>query len=681
MIEVYQRLLFEQQTPYLQWLKSQEEQQKYVVCDRKDSKDTNDCMEGKHISMLPFSGCAESVLSCVQGAGFQSIADLEDTEIVLFYQKDGFVEENTPMVIANYFKNHPEEIIVYADEDALGTLQELYGAKVKEDAIAREYQYKDTGRYRGNPWFKPDFSPDTLEQFFYFGHIFAVQGKAFHIAMEQDISLYDFVRTIIAQHGFAGHISQVLYTNQSVDAQKNVLHVTKGNHVDYKNAGNELVSVIIPSKDNGEILSRCLETLVDMTEYSQYEMILVDNGSTKEQKMWITAKIEQIKEMYLAKWHQELAVTYLYEPEVFNFSKMCNKGAACARGAYLLFLNDDIEIIEADWMCKMLAYAQKEHVGAVGVKLYYPKQEQEDVYRIQHVGITNMGIGPAHKLAGIKDKGDIYFGHNQKTYNMLAVTGACLMIRRQLFEQEHGFDELFAVAYNDVELCFRLYQRGYFNVVRNDTCLIHHESLSRGQDTSPEKQARLQTEKKRLDDKHPNLIGKDPFYSPNLIQWKKDVAYNCNVSYLFDNVLDAHKMSKAESVKLPKEHQNKWIRKITGENRVMFQIDSVECGVEEVVIDGWAALHKRDNAYVEMQLLLKQEEAMYCLPVYKQLRYDVEALFDKQDTPHAALNGIHVVIKKATLINGIYQIGIKITDKKSGDSFVSFSEQTAYVES
>ena len=146
---------------------------------------------------------------------------------------------------------------------------------------------------------------------FYFGHIFAVQGKAFHIAMEQDISLYDFVRTIIAQHGFAGHISKVLYTNQSVDAQKNVLHVTKGNHVDYKNAGNELVSVIIPSKDNGEILSRCLETLVDMTEYSQYEMILVDNGRTKEQKMWITAKIEQIKEMYLAKWHQELAVTYL----------------------------------------------------------------------------------------------------------------------------------------------------------------------------------------------------------------------------------------------------------------------------------------------------------------------------------------------------------------------------------
>lgn len=681
MIEVYQRLLFEQQTPYLQWLKSQEEQD-YVACDRNNSKDTNDCIEGKHISMLPFSECTQSVLSCVQRAGFPSITDLQDSEIVLFYQKDGFLEEKAPWIIAKYFENHSLEAIVYADEDALGTLQELYGENVADDAIAREYQYKDTGRYRGNPWFKPDFSPDTLEQFFYFGNVFAVRGKTLQMVKQQDMTIYDFVRTVTAQYASAGHISQVLYTNPSVKVQTAVLDVTRLNSTEYKSLGNELVSVIIPSKDNYGVLSRCLETLVQITEYAQYEIILVDNGSTEEQKMWIDAKIEQIKTLYRTKWQQNLSMTYLYQKEAFNFSKMCNQGATCAQGTYLLFLNDDMEIIEADWLSKLVTYAQKEHVGAVGAKLYYPKQTQEEAYRIQHVGITNMGIGPAHKLAGLEDKNDMYFGHNNKIYNMLAVTGACLMIRRQLFEQEQGFDELFAVAYNDVELCFRLYQKGYVNVVRNDTSLIHHESLSRGQDTTPEKQARLQAEKQRLDDKHPKLKGRDPFYSSNLVQWKKDVAYHCNVTYLYDELQDAHQMTGKEKKKLPKEHHNKWIRKVTGENRVMLQLDRVVYDGKCICIEGWAALHKRDNAYMETQLLLKQEqgELMYCFSVYKQLRYDVETLFDKHDTPRAALNGIHVMINTQTMDKGAYQIGIKITDKKSGDSFVSFTNQIAYVE-
>lgn len=674
MIEKYQRRLFEQQTPYLQWLKSQEENNRFLTCD---------CIEGKHVSMLPFFECDEQLRECVQRAGYQSIKELQNSDIVIFYGENGYLEKNAVAFFCDYFEKHPEQVIVYADEDALGTLQEFYGECVEENAIAKEYRYKDTSYYRGNPWFKPEFSPDTLEHFFYFGKIFAIRGNALKIEHENNDTIYDMVLDIVSVNAPAGHISEVLYTNQSVKEQERVLGVKRPDHTCSVNVGQDVVSVVIPSKDNSEMLARCMETLVQITEYPYYELILVDNGSTEDEKARINDVMEQIKQIYTDKWQKELGITYLYQKEEFNFSRMCNRGAKCAQGNYLLFLNDDIEIIESDWLKKMILYAQKEHVGAVGVKLYYPKQSPDEEYRIQHVGITNMGIGPAHKLAGCMDCGDIYFGHNNRIYNMLAVTGACLMIRRQLFEQEQGFDELFAVAYNDVELCFRLYRKGYYNVARNDVCLIHHESVSRGQDTSPKKMQRLKKEKQRLDEKHPQLKGKDPFYHKNLVQWKKDVAYHCNVSFLYDESVDVHCMSMREKKKLPKEHHNKWIRKITGENRVMLQIDRVESDTQEVVIEGWAALHKRDNAYIELQLLLKQEDGdnMYVLPVYKQLRYDVEMLFDKQDTPHAALNGIHVIVKKEMLNRGVYQIGIKMIDKKSGGSYVCFSTEKLYIES
>ena len=143
-----------------------------------------------------------------------------------------------------------------------------------------------------------------------------------------------------------------------------------------------------------------------------------------------------------------------------------------------------------------------------------------------------MAIGPAHKLGGLVDQGNLYHGHNLADYDMLAVTAACMLMKKSVFEETGGFDEELAIAYNDVELCFRLYEAGLFQVQANRAVLIHHESLSRGQDTSPEKQKRLAGEKRRLYEKHPALEGNDPFYSPNLVQWKKDVKYS--VGYLYD---------------------------------------------------------------------------------------------------------------------------------------------------
>ena len=148
----------------------------------------------------------------------------------------------------------------------------------------------------------------------------------------------------------------------------------------------------------------------------------------------------------------ELAIQYIYQESEFNFSAMCNLGAKAAKGEYLLFLNDDMEVIEPNWMKRMLGQAACTHTGAVGAKLYYPGEREQAAYRIQHAGITNMGIGPAHKLAGMEDTGNLYHGRNLLTYNMLAVTAACLMVKKELFLKAGGFDEEFAVAYNDVEI-------------------------------------------------------------------------------------------------------------------------------------------------------------------------------------------------------------------------------------
>ena len=141
-----------------------------------------------------------------------------------------------------------------------------------------------------------------------------------------------------------------------------------------------------------------------------------------------------------------------------------------------------------------------------GSQAFVSSGEGESGNRIQHAGITNMGIGPAHKLAGLMDEGNLYHGHNLVNYNMIAVTGACLLLNREKFRQIQGFDEELAVAYNDVELCFQLYERGYLQVVCNEAVLLHYESVSRGQDDTLAKKQRLAQELDRLYQKHPDLL-------------------------------------------------------------------------------------------------------------------------------------------------------------------------------
>lgn len=268
----------------------------------------------------------------------------------------------------------------------------------------------------------------------------------------------------------------------------------------YENANKPKVSIIIPSKDNFEVLKNCIDSVIDITEYHNYEIVVVDNGSSPKNR----SKIEE----YLS----GLSCVYCYGKYDFNYAKMCNLGVKKATGEYLLFLNDDIEVIQHDWMDIMLGHASQKHIGAVGAKLLYP-----DSNLIQHMGVYNTSNSPDHIFARRTDREIFYLGMNRVECNFLAVTGACLMVSSYNYNSIGGFDENLSVAFNDVDLCIRLLDEGLYNVVRQDVRLYHHESLSRGSDyTDSNKYLRLSREKQLLYYKHPELKNKDAFVNVNI---------------------------------------------------------------------------------------------------------------------------------------------------------------------
>jgi len=710
----YEQEFFAQKTPYLQWLKAQEAELKRHY----------QGALGKQVQTLPFSSC----MDCMQDCG-----EFQEDGIYLFVRKQGCLSNYAAAVFAEAFDVDTDTVLVYADEDYRGSLKALYGIGTEafSKEITRQYCMNalqgdlQSVYYRGEPWFKPDYSPDTLASFFYIGSIFAIRGaRILSVTGEygKDISIYEMVyRIFMAALDRKGivHIPRVLYTNDNL-ADAKQLECSEQIKAFYQkqvvDATTDKVSIVIPSKDNAAVLKKCLETLIQYTNYGSYEIIIVDNGSNAEQRMCVMDCINALKKQ---KSGHAVEIQYLYQEMEFNFSAMCNLGARSAGGRFLLFLNDDIEIMASregrTWLERMLLYARKDHVGAVGAKLYYPGGNQ-----IQHAGITNMGIGPAHKLGGMADAGCLYHGHNTINYDMLAVTGACMLIRKSVFEEAGCFDETFPIAYNDVELCFRLYERGYFNVQVNEAVLIHHESLSRGQDTSSEKQKRLAVDKKRLYERHALLNAQDPFYSPNLVQWKKDAEYNTGYLYDYDRqntpvlLEDDGESGKRKQAVFKRYDRRNWLQqrcryaakiyeRIMGYQKILFQIDSIGYHMGNVgcnnstldnmvtsvfetddvlTIEGWCAVRDTDNASIFRKLWLicrtrnVDYRNVYEFDIKPKLREDVAALLEKtqsgansgsksrkRETKNTALAGIQVNINRKDLKPGTYQIGVLCNNK------------------
>lgn len=539
-----------------------------------------------------------------------------------------------------FLSAHPEVCVVYGDEDV-------------ETA---------PGQYE-NPWLKPCWSPDTYLWKDYLGEAVAVRKSFYEKAEEKSRD-----GLLKAAGGFTkgcqsiAHMNGILFhrktdwftgeTNSSMTREK-----TAGGQTDCRDAkkqGMPYISVIIPSKDNAVVLKKCLDTLKKTAADISYEVLLVDNGSGEAVK-------KKIEEMTA----DTPDILYIYEPMEFNFSKMCNLGAERAEGSLLLFLNDDIEATHTGWLSDMAKLAERPHVGAVGCKLLYP-----DTDKIQHAGITNLPMGPVHKLQFLRDNKCYYDNRNRGIRNVSAVTAACLMVRREVFEEAGGFCESMQVAFNDVDFCFTLLEKGYYNAVCNHIHLLHHESMSRGADESEEKLKRLHRERTMLYDRHPGLNGKDPFYH----DWLNRTGLDTRIQPAYRSGREIADVQAAKEV--AKESNEAYVLKNARKDRcLLVRIEAADASH----ISGYGVVLGSDNACFNGKLLLERkgrQPAVYELDFTEQYRQDLQE--NMPDQKNVALCGFHVNIAEP-LPEGEYRIGMLATDKISGSSLMNYSNRTFIV--
>jgi GT2 family glycosyltransferase len=269
----------------------------------------------------------------------------------------------------------------------------------------------------------------------------------------------------------------------------------------YQLNNNPLISIIIPNQDHALDLEQCVNSIFQKTTYPNFEIILVENGSKEQETFNLYKRLEKDTRIHLIEWDKP-----------FNYSRVNNWAAAQANGEVILFLNNDIQVINRDWLEQMLQFAFRQDVGAVGAKLYYPDES------IQHAGVI-VGVGGiaghSHKNYPRKHAG--YFGRLVSVQNVSAVTAACMMIRKQVLQEVNGFDENYILAFGDVDLCLSLLQKGYLNVWTPYAELYHHESKTRRYEDTSEKIKRFNKEKEYFKQKWPDFLQKgDPYYNPNL---------------------------------------------------------------------------------------------------------------------------------------------------------------------
>ncbi|WP_218310912.1 glycosyltransferase family 2 protein [Alteromonas antoniana] len=278
-----------------------------------------------------------------------------------------------------------------------------------------------------------------------------------------------------------------------------------------------LVSLIIPTKDGRELVKACIESIIDKSTYLNYEILLIDNGSTE---------VESLEYFEFLKTQPKIRV--LNYPGPFNYSAINNFGVKHAKGDVIGLINNDIEVISPRWLDYMVGHALRKDIGCVGAKLLYSDG------RIQHAGVVlgyGGGAGHAHKYFPRYHPG--YLNRLAATQNYSAVTAACLLVRKSLFEEVGGLNEKdLAVAFNDVDFCLRIRELGKRNVYCAEAELFHHESVSRGLDIAPEKAARFNRELAYLQNRWANVIAHDPAYSPNLTLRSENFAIKEEREYI-----------------------------------------------------------------------------------------------------------------------------------------------------
>ena len=261
-----------------------------------------------------------------------------------------------------------------------------------------------------------------------------------------------------------------------------------------------LVSIIIPTRDRTSCLQKCLDSIFEKTDYRNYEVIVLDNESHEAETLEFLAELTKYDRVRVERIDG-----------TFNYSRLNNRGVELSRGSFIALLNNDVEVINDDWLSEMVSRAMQPEVAMVGARLWYPNGT------IQHGGVI-LGAGgiAGHAHVGLRRGEPGYFARANLAQNVSAVTAACALVRREVYLQLGGFDESLAVTFNDIDFCLRLRQAGYRIVWTPHAELIHHESASRGFDDSTPKQVRFLGEVDYMNSKWGDMLQRDPFYNPNL---------------------------------------------------------------------------------------------------------------------------------------------------------------------
>ncbi|PKM12129.1 MAG: hypothetical protein CVV13_06490 [Gammaproteobacteria bacterium HGW-Gammaproteobacteria-3] len=494
----------------------------------------DDCSDAPHIkAVLQRYGQRDARIKTVFrdcnghiSAASNSALNLVEADYVALLDHDDVLASDALYRIAQVIRQKPEVCLIYSDEDKLDNNGERYA-----------------------PYFKPDWNPDLLLSHNFVCHLGVYKTglvrnlggfrSDYDGAQDYDLALR-YVEQIDA--GQIVHIPHILYhwraaagsTANGIHEKpyaQNAMQAVMQAALSRRGACAEvlaheclpgalrvryalpdkppLVSIVMPTRNGFTLLKRCVESILEKTDYPQYEIIIIDNGSD-----------DIVTLRYLQRLQGHEKITVIRDDSPFNYAALNNRAVSTARGELLALLNNDLEVINPDWLTEMAALALRPDVGAVGAKLWYPNDT------LQHGGvIVGLGgvAGHSHKHFPKGNPG--FCGRLLLTQNLSAVTAACMVLRKSVYTEVGGFDEThLSVAFNDVDLCLRIREQGYWNVWTPYAQMYHYESATRGYEDTPEKQARFAREIDYMKTRWGESLLHDPAYNPNLTLDREDFS-------------------------------------------------------------------------------------------------------------------------------------------------------------
>lgn len=430
---------------------------------------------------------------------------------------DDLLAKNTLYEVVKCINENPDVEFIYTDED----------------------KFTEISGKRWEPHFKPDFAIDSLRSANYICHFSTfkkeLMDKLGGFRSEYDGAQdYDIIIRMTELTDKIIHIPKILYhwrvhpestaattagdaKPYAFEAGIKVLqdhlkrcglkgtvehgHALGNYRIRYEVQGNPKVSIIIPNMEHIDDLKLCINSILEKTTYKNYEIIVVENNSKTEKTFEYYKEIEK---------NEKIKVVY-YPEKKFNYSRIINFGVKNSTGEYIMQLNNDVELLTSDWLEDLLGYATRSDVGLVGVKLLYPDNT------IQHAGvIVGMGGTAGHIMKMIHKDSNCYFGRDKFTQNLSAVTAACMIGRKSIYEEVGYMSEEFEVAFNDIDFCLKVREKGYLIIYDPYVELTHYESKSRGYEDTPEKKERFSGEIQKFGKRWKDILDKgDPYFNPN----------------------------------------------------------------------------------------------------------------------------------------------------------------------